>query len=159
LIDAPFKISDECCIVMKEKPCRDYEKLHNVKPIIGLMAEDSGRRKGAYLKNGCNSFESRLQNSTPMGFWTEQDVLQYISQFKIPYCSIYGEIILETKNNKDYRFTTGESRTGCMFCMFGAHLDKVTRFERMKITHPKKYDYCMNNLGLAPVLDYLKIAH
>lgn len=40
--------------------------------------------------------------------------------------------------------TTGCDRTGCMFCLFGAHLEKGEgRLERMKHTHPKRYDYVM----------------
>ena len=32
-----------------------------------------------------------------------------------------------------------------MFCLFSAHHDKgKSRFERMKETHPKLYDYCIN---------------
>lgn len=41
-------------------------------------------------------------------------------------------------------FLVGCNRTGCMFCLYGAHLEKgVGRLERMKITHPKQYDFVM----------------
>lgn len=54
--------------------------------------------------------------------------------------------------------TTGVNRTGCMFCMFGVHLeDEPNRFQKMKQTHPKQYDYCINKLGLGEVLDYMGI--
>lgn len=59
--------------------------------------------------------------------------------------------------------TTGCSRTGCMFCMFGVHLEKEpNRFQRMKQTHPKIYEYCMKpmedgGLGLAEVLDFIGV--
>ena len=46
---------------------------------------------------------------------------------------------------------TGRDRTGCMFCMYGAHLDN--RFEKMKCTHPGLYDYIMNRLGGRAVLE------
>jgi len=40
--------------------------------------------------------------------------------------------------------TTGAERTGCMFCLFGMHLEKgETRLQRLHKTHPKVYDYCM----------------
>ncbi len=45
-----------------------------------------------------------------------------------------------------------------MFCMYGCHLHKVNNFQRMKITHPKIYDFCIredNGLGLGKVLDYI----
>lgn len=41
--------------------------------------------------------------------------------------------------------TTGCNRTGCMFCAFGLHLEKgKTRFQLLKETHPKQYEYCIN---------------
>jgi len=56
--------------------------------------------------------------------------------------------------------TTGCTRTGCMFCMFGCHLEKEpNRFQRMKITHPKQYEYCMNQLGLKEVLEYINVPY
>ena len=41
--------------------------------------------------------------------------------------------------------TTACSRTGCMYCMFGAQLEKdgSGRLELMKKTHQKQYDYIM----------------
>lgn len=57
-------------------------------------------------------------------------------------------------------YTTGCDRTGCMFCMFGVHLEKEpNRFQRMKITHPKQYDYCINKLGCGAVLDYIGVKY
>ena len=50
--------------------------------------------------------------------------------------------------------TTGANRTGCMFCMYGLHLEgHPNRFERMQQTHPKQYEYCMDKLGLRHVID------
>jgi len=154
LMDAPFKVSDQCCEVLKEKPLRDYGRSSKTKPYIGLMATESKRRKEAYLKTGCNSFEGKLKSSKPMAFWTEQDVLQYIKQKDIPYASVYGDIVSTSKGLA----TTGESRTGCIFCAFGVHLDKgENKFQRMSRTHPKQYDYCINKLGLGEVLDYIGV--
>ena len=76
-----------------------------------------------------------------MSFWTEQDVLEYLRRYKVPYASVYGDIL--SKNNK--LETTGRERTGCVFCGFGAHLEKEpTRFQMLKQTHPKLYNYCLN---------------
>ena len=57
---------------------------------------------------------------------------------------------------------TGYKRTGCMFCGFGCHLDKPGegRFERMKVTHPKLYDYIMRpkeegGLNYKEVIDWI----
>lgn len=155
LIDAPFKVSDKCCDVMKKNPVKEYEKETGRKPIIGTMACESAQRRSNWEMHGCNAFEKKRPTSQPMSFWTEQDVLEYLVKFNLPYASVYGEI-KQDENGKYY--TTGCDRTGCMFCMFGCHLEKEpNRFQRMKETHPKQYDYCMNRLGLKEVLEYINV--
>lgn len=145
LIDAPFKFSEQCCGIMKKSPLKDYAKKSGRKPIIGTMAEDSKFRQGVYLKSGCNAFDSKRPMSTPMGFWTEKDIWDYIRKYNIPYSPIYD---------------MGVHRTGCMFCMFGVHLEKgENRFQMMKKTHPKLWDYCINKLGIGKVLDYINIQY
>jgi 3'-phosphoadenosine 5'-phosphosulfate sulfotransferase (PAPS reductase)/FAD synthetase len=141
LINAPFKISDRCCHIMKKEPVKKYEKETGRGAIVGTMAADSRLREGSYLQHGCNSFEGRPM-STPMAFWLENDVWNYIKKYGIEYSKIYD---------------MGYARTGCMFCMFGLHMDENNRFDRMKITHPKIYDYCMNKLGLREVIRYCGI--
>ena len=157
LMDAPFLISDQCCYVMKERPLNRFTKETGLQPIIGTMACESIRRQMAYLSTGCNAFTKAKPTSQPMSFWTEQDVLQYLKMTGIPYASaIYGDIVEE----KGKLVTTGAKRTGCMFCMFGAHLEKrPNRFERMAQTHPKQYDFCINRLGCGKVLDYMGIPY
>lgn len=92
-----------------------------------------------------------------------------------PICSVYGDIVTEP-SDCDYEFTerseifdkdrpllktTGCSRTGCMFCGYGCHLEKSpTRFEQMKETHPKQYAYIMKpveegGLGHKDVIDWI----
>lgn len=155
LADAPFKISDKCCSILKKKPVKKYEKQTGNKPFIGTMASDGTVRKTNYLKHGCNAFEFNRPISTPMGFWTQQDVLEYLVKFKKPYASVYGKII---KTNKGPLITTGAYGTGCMFCMFGEQLEKgENKFQKMANTHPKQYDYCINKMGLGEVLDYIGV--
>ena len=68
------------------------------------------------------------------------------------------EILLRESDSGCELYTTGVNRTGCMFCMFGVQLEKEpNRFQKMKETHPKQYDYCMNKLGLSKVLDFMGI--
>lgn len=154
MLDAPFKISEQCCDVMKKRPTKQYEKETGRKPYIGTMACESNMRKQQYLKDGCNSFDAKRQSSKPISFWTEQDILKYIKTRNLEYAKVYGDIV-ETDCGL---CTTGVNRTGCMFCMFGVHLeDKPNRFQKMKVTHPKQYDYCINKLGLEEVLDYMGI--
>lgn len=145
LISAPFDISDKCCYHLKKSPLISYEKSTNSKPIVGTMTYDSANRLSSYLRKGCNAFETKRPMSTPLAFWLESDVWDYIRKYQLGYSSIYKK---------------GYDRTGCMFCMFGVHLEKGTnRFQRMKETHPKQYEYCINKLGCGQVLDYIGVAY
>ena len=159
LINAPFRISDLCCDIMKKKPAHDYEKSGKT-GILGQMADESLLRKQKWIKYGCNAFDLKSPQSNPLSFWTNNDVLTYIHTYRLPIASVYGDIVPYDNDqvtgqlniydiSGDYRGckyrTTGCERTGCMFCLFGAHLEKREgRLERMKRTHPKRYEYVMS---------------
>lgn len=142
LVNAHFKTSERCCYILKKNPVEKFKRETNLRPFLGNMASDSLNRKRLYLKNGCNSFEFGKEQSTPLGFWTEKDIWDFIHQNRIPYCSIYDE---------------GMDRTGCMFCLFGIDKEKKSRFLILKRLHPELYSYCMNNLGIDEVLEYLRM--
>lgn len=157
LVNAPFKVSHMCCHEMKNTPLHKYQKQTGRFPMIATMAEESFRRKISWGMYGCNVLSGKNPRSAPMSFWTEQDVLRYIKQMNIPIASVYGDIVEKTGGGLT---TTGAKRTGCMFCMFGVHLEKQpNRFQRMYYTHPKQWDYCINRLGLKQVLDYINVPY
>jgi len=156
LLDSPFKISAKCCEIMKENPINKYNKKTDSNSIIGTMASDSQRRKLTWLMTGCNNFSGKTPISKPMSFWTTQDVLTYIHTTQLPIASVYGEIVYDNAKNK--LVTTGEERTGCIFCPVGCHLDKINKFQRLADNHPKLHKYCMEKLGLGEFLDYCGIA-
>ena len=155
LINAPFKISDRCCNVMKKSPFKQLEK-SGLMPMTGEMAEDSETRKRIYLLSGCNSFKYKRPKSKPLGFWLEHDILEYLRSKNVPYSSIYGDIV----SHEGQLITTGAHRTGCMFCMFGIHMEKgENRFMRMQRTHPGLWKYCIYQLGIGKVLNYIGIPY
>ena len=164
LLYVDFAISDMCCHEMKLQPLAKIEKER--KPFIGSLAEESARRRMAYLSTGCNAYASRKPRSMPLGFWTHQDILHYIRDTGIPYArEIYGEII---EDRQGVLRTTMEQRTGCFACPLGQKARRKgggeSRFERLKRLHPKQYDYAMRpleagGLGLAPILDFLGVPH
>lgn len=110
---------------------------------------------------------------------------------KLAYASVYGDIHVKPPKGTeegqinvidylgcyepvDTLETTGCDRTGCIFCMFGCHLEKEpNRFQQMKITHPRQYEYCIGGgemvdgkwqpnkegLGLGKVLDYIGVKY
>lgn len=158
LLDVDFMISEECCWEMKKSVMIAYEKETGRVPILGMMAAESRKRQQGWMKTGCNAFESDRPQSNPIAFWTNQDVLEYIHRFKVEIPSVYGEVVYAEDPGQmrleeivaDYYLgcdklcTTGCDRTGCIFCGFGAHLDKGEgRFERLKYTHPRQYEYCI----------------
>ena len=121
LLNAPFKISDRCCGIMKKQPAHRFYKESGLLPVIGTMASESMQRTQNWITYGCNIFEGKQPMSRPLSFWTTNDVLKYIETYKLPYPSVYGEI--KCNDNGEY-YTTGLDRTGCMFCGFGCHLEK-----------------------------------
>lgn len=182
LLYAPFGISAKCCSVMKKSPLKTYAHQADLQAMVATMAAESRLRMTYWLKTGCNAFDGKRLMGRPMSFWTEQDVLRFIVDRQIPIASVYGDIVASDGEN-DYDATlidcklhcTGCQRTGCMFCAFGAHLEKgENRFERMKHTHPKHYEFCIGGgewdtdglwkpnekgLGYGRVLDFIGVRY
>ncbi len=158
LLEAPFKISEQCCDVTKKIPFKIFEKETNLKAFIGTMAAESKIRETRYLEDGgCNAFHTGRPISTPIGFWMEQDILQYIAENTLEIAAIYGQI---QKDSEGKYFTTGVKRSGCMWCMFGVQNETApNRFQQMAQSHPRIYDYCINKLGLGEVLDYINVPY
>jgi len=147
LLEAPFKISEACCNHLKKNPLQLYEKQTGSKPFIGIMAEDSKNRRDMFVKGGCNSFNQSKPQSRPIIFWLEVDVWDYVRGNKLSYCLIYD---------------TGIDGTGCMFCLFGIEQQSKrgpNRIQLMEQTHPKIHDYCVNQLGLGAVMDYIGVPY
>lgn len=191
MLDAPFEVANHCCAVMKKKPAQKYAKETGRKQIVGTLASESRLRQQVWMKHGCNAFDAKKPSSQPLSFWTEQDILHYIKKYNVPYCPVYGDIrvkptedaaegqinvidFLESYEPEDTLYTTGCDRTGCIFCMFGCHLEKEpNRFQRLKETHPIQYKYCIGGgemvdgkwqpnkegLGLGHVLDYIGVKY
>ena len=161
LIDAPFKVSHRCCNIMKKEPAKRYEHETGRVPFIGTLAEESALRQQSYLKTGCNAFDSKRPNSTPLGFWREQDILEYIYINKLPINKAYGEVVYAKNLLGDKMYSTTKcDRTGCIYCAFGVHLEKEpNRYQRLEITHPQLYNYCMDKLGFKEVCEYMNIPY
>lgn len=151
LIDAPFKVTASCCDSLKKEPFRRYKKETGRMPINGMMSDEGGRR-GSLTK--CNVFEGRDPQSRPLLFWTKRDIWEYIEQHQLPHSEIYDDRLV------DGVMVKGEDRTGCMFCAFGAHLEKgENRFQRMARTHPKQWKYCIEKLKMGEALDFIGVEY
>jgi 3'-phosphoadenosine 5'-phosphosulfate sulfotransferase (PAPS reductase)/FAD synthetase len=158
LINAPFKISDKCCEILKKNPAKKYDKESGRAPMTGEMAVDSNKRTTNYLKHGCNYY-GKQHKSTPIGFWTREDILAYLTVFNVPYCSIYGKI--EYDPIKKELITTREQHTGCGGCMYGIQYEPENnnRFTRMKIDDPLRYNMFINKFKQGEVLDFIGVKY
>lgn len=162
---APFKVSNKCCLYMKEQPCNRWAKEHNSKPFLGLMASEGGQREEALIEHGCNYFGKEVIRSAPFAPFTRQDLLRLALELKVPVPEIYGAI--ERKEDGTL-YTTGAQRTGCSMCGFGVHLEKRPhRFDQLRERNEKEWEFWMyrcctdpetgERFGWGRVLDYIGV--
>ena len=108
--DFTLKISDKCCVRMKEEPLDQWSKENN-KPfsIIGIMREEAGRRNNAQ----CLAFNGggKLKAFQPLAPITKEWEEWLIETYHIEICDIY---------KPPYNFV----RTGCKGCPFARNLQK-----------------------------------
>lgn len=142
LLALDIKISHKCCDILKKNPAKAFERKTGLYPIIGTMAEESRLRESNWLRHGCNAFGGR-SSSTPLSFWKDSDIWEYIEKYNLDYASPY-------KN--------GEVRTGCMYCLFGCSWDNdrgAKKFDRMKEKYPLHYK-AAERWGIIEALDWIR---
>jgi len=144
LIDAPFKISHHCCKKLKKDPMAAFVKKTGLQPLLGNMAEESSLRATTANRYQCNSYECNEPKSKPLTYWTKGDVDRYMEMHNIPYSSIYD---------------MGYDRTGCMFCLFGVHMNNPNKIQQLHKTHPKHWEFIINKMGAGEVLDFIGIPY
>ena len=129
-------ISDKCCDKLKKEPLRRKAKQLGLQcTILGILASESYQREKDWLEYGCNVFHERKDNqSRPLSFWNDEDILEYIKRYNIKLPKLYD---------------MGYSRNGCMYCGFGVQLEPEgqNRYQRLKETHPVQYQYFISNFG------------
>lgn len=102
-----LRISDKCCIRLKEEPLINYGKTNNKKiAILGTMRAEEGRRSNLQ----CLLFEgNKLKKFQPLAPVTKKWENWFIVEYDIEICDIY---------KPPYNF----DRTGCKGCPFALHL-------------------------------------
>lgn len=182
ILDWDVEISPYCCDKQKEEPVMKFERETGRHPFLGTRVEESARRKSAYLKTGCTTFDVRMafdeesgklievENDRPccrpLSFFTRQDELQYCLDNRIllsePYGIIYpvgdipGQKMLFGEPTGKTLACSGEQRTGCLMCPVGCHLDNFSKFKSQKKANPKLYEYCMEELGEKRLLELVQ---
>jgi 3'-phosphoadenosine 5'-phosphosulfate sulfotransferase (PAPS reductase)/FAD synthetase len=152
---APFKVSNDCCYYMKERPCDIYAKETGRFPYIGLMASEGGQREKALMAHGCNYFGKTVTRSCPFAIFSRQDILELALLLDTPVPSIYGEIKRYPGGMLE---TTRAKRTGCTMCGFGIHIEqRPHRFDRLRQDNPKEWAFWMYDMGWGNVLSYIGV--
>lgn len=149
-----FKVSNDCCYWLKEKPCDDWAKEHESFPFLGMMASEGGQREEALTDHGCNYYGKTVMRSAPFAPYLRNDILrlalemdkwykEHIGVFEklyyeqeysrdregnvIPYepaDTIIPAIYGEVVEENGNLRTTGAQRTGCSMCGFGIHMEE-----------------------------------
>lgn len=162
---APFKVSNKCCLYMKEQPCDKWAKEHKSRPYLGLMASEGGQREEALTEHGCNYFGKGVIRSAPFAPFLRQDLLQLALDLNAPVPEIYGTI---ERRPDGTLYTTGAQRTGCSMCGFGVHMEqRPHRFDQLRVRNQKEWEFWMyrcctdpetgEKFGWGRVLDYIGV--
>lgn len=163
LLNAPFLVSDQCCNIFKKEPYAEYQKITGFKPVVFTTTEESGQRTMGYLSTGCNSFERGKEKCRPYSIFTVKDTWEYAERYSLTFAPVYYKRTVQVEQldgTKKLCTLDPETRTGCMWCGFGVHLEpknKNNRIQRLAISHPKYYEIIINKGGLGKVFDYCNI--
>lgn len=102
--EAPFKISNDCCYWLKEKPCDDWAKEHKSYPFLGLMASEGGQREEALTDHGCNYYGKTVMRSAPFAPFLRDDILrlaQEMDQWYHDHLKVFEELYYQQPYSKD----------------------------------------------------------
>lgn len=202
-----LKFTDKCCDHLKKEPLDTYQKKAKAGRIDAMMADEGGMRAGKHV---CTIFDNKKPHASPMLFWTEYDVWEYINKYNVEVCEVYYDRIFDVCGNmvacdsphvdlpmvKDsnvidmtivacdgadsgffddigewaafrddcsydkemYYYITGEKRTGCTFCGFGAHLEKgANRFQKLSVSDPRRHNVIINRMGMGKALEMINV--
>lgn len=125
--DFKIKVSDKCCLRLKEKPMEKWAKENNkLYAITGIMSSEGGRRKSAH----CLSFRNgKFSFFHPLAPLNKQWEDWFISAYNIQICDIY---------KPPYNFT----RTGCKGCPFALNLQsELDTLEKFFPNEKKQCEY------------------
>lgn len=97
------KVSNKCCLYIKEKPMQDYAKKTNKKAIIGVRKSESRVRKAKY-----NTCLQKSGNFSPIYDFSDMLMDDIYEAYGIEIPSCYNYV----------------SRTGCAGCPYGRNCEK-----------------------------------
>ena len=96
-----FKVSNDCCYWLKEKPCDDWARDHKSFPFLGMMASEGGQREEALTDHGCNYYGKTVMRSAPFAPYLRNDILRLALEMDRWYHK-YIEIFEQLYYQQDY---------------------------------------------------------
>lgn len=123
-----LKISDKCCLRMKEEPLANWAKEYNKNcRILGIMPSEGGRRSTtkclAFKNNG------KILSFHPLAVVNKEWENWFIKEFNIDICDLY---------KPPYNF----DRTGCKGCPFALNLQsELDTLEKFFPNEKKQCEY------------------
>lgn len=99
-----FKVSNECCYWLKEKPCDDWAREHNSFPFLGMMASEGGQREEALTDHGCNYYGKTVMRSAPFAPYMRNDILRLALEMDAWYkehIEVFEQLYYEQPYSRD----------------------------------------------------------
>lgn len=99
-----FRVSNDCCYWLKEKPCDDWAKEHESYPYLGMMASEGGQREEALTDHGCNYYGKTVMRSAPFAPYLRNDILRLALEMDIYYhqhIEIFEQLYYEQDYSRD----------------------------------------------------------
>ncbi len=151
-VDSDVSVTEKCCDYLKKEPLDTYAKETGFKRFDAMMASEGGMRAELHK---CNDF-GKKPASHPLLFWLESDIFEYIRKYNVEICEVYFDREYEHEGKKVT--IPAEVRTGCMFCGFGAHLEKgLNRFQKMHVTHPRQHRIVTERMGMRKAMEMIDV--
>lgn len=138
-----IKLSARCCEFLKKKPMQEWGKSSCKKvAILGTRASESRIRRTVWIRKGCIYETKGKVVVTPLTFFTDDDIWNYIKMYNIKVADIYYK---------------GIKRNGCYCCGFGCHLRDENNFVQLKRLYPHLWKIVMEQWGFAEICKKCKI--
>ena len=93
-----------CCTELKEKKHPGYDF-----KVLGIRAEESKKRQGRKI------VDIKRKTIYPIYYWAEWHIWEFITQYNLPYLSLYDE---------------GYDRVGCVPCPFHSYKEHLRSMKR-----------------------------
>lgn len=157
LIDAPFKISRQCCLQMKHQPLQTYASKNKLAMFKGNTSSRAVNiLSTSELRSFCNRYKDSyyLSHSYPLYFWLPSEILGYLYRHQIRHPTYRGEIYYDKYSH--LYMTREKGERGCLLCL--CNLDKYDRekkFVKMKEKYPEYYSRAFMYHHYGKVCDFL----